>query len=53
MQAARLGQRRIREAMDFIHVDDPAIEACQNRTATFGSEIERQVRFPGHSDRMI
>ena len=48
-----LRQRRIREAMELVHADDPGLEARQNGAAAFGSEIERKIRFPGHSDRMI
>ena len=39
-----LCQRGIREAMDLVNADQPALEARQNRAAAFGSEIERKVR---------
>ena len=48
-----LGQRGIREAMNLVNADQPALEARQNRAAAFGSEIERKVRRLSHSDRMI
>ena len=52
-QRPGLGHRGIGEAVYLIHADDPRLQVCQNGTAAFGSEIEREIRFPGHSDRMI
>ena len=41
------------EAMDFVNADEPGLEARQHGAPALGSEIERKIRFPGHSDRMI